>query len=780
MQSKQKLIVFPTSRAIREYIQHEKQQNTLLPFCLTIDDFFKKSFTYSHKKLIDEEQKLLFLKESINFDDFKKLGISSKFTHFLKQSDYIFRFFSEVSSEKIDIESISDNDTYEFYKEHLQILQKVKDNYIQKLEEYSFIDKVNEYKYLKINNSFLDKFESIELFFEGYFTKVEFDKILEISKILTLRINLFTNEYNKKSFEIFENIDLVLEKDNFYKLDISNKKVLEKTLLEHINKDVEIKGFNSRVSQIAYIKTVVARCVEEGINPSNIALILPDESFAKNIRLFDDEGYFNYAMGIDIFNSKTYKLLHTVYKFMNEQDIKNSDANNFYEINRELIDSFKNSWDKKITIEFYEMLITSIFDYESNKELKEKLNELFYRLSKLFFSTAQNILVKEAIKIIIQKISKLTLDDINSGKVTVMGLLESRTIKFDAVIICDFNESFIPKASLKDKFLSTNIKQKANLPTLNDRENLQKYYYKRLVDNSKKVFVSYVHNDTNSISRFANELFNFKDENRLFDNNYKHILYKSSKIEHFDDIVSLDIDLSKLQWSATSLKIYLQCKRKFYLQYIAKLKEHDISLKPKGYELGDIVHKVLYEYYENYSNSYDDLLRLFDKYSNKNPFLTLDLEVWKKRLKEFFVLEQERLKCCSVIHKEMPFNFEYQGIEIKGVIDRVDKCDDRYLVLDYKTSSSLKVDTLKNYEKSSDFQLEFYYLAILEQFKTSNIETYYYDLNSTKLLKEIAVEEKLDLLRDIFVSLKTQKVVFDKCEEKSTCQFCHYNTICNR
>ena len=80
-------------------------------------------------------------------------------------------------------------------------------------------------------------------------------------------------------------------------------------------------------------------------------------------------------------------------------------------------------------------------------------------------------------------------------------------MEFDAVIICDFNESFIPKISIKDKFLSTKLKQLSNLPTQFDRENLQKYYYKRLVNSSKNVFISYVNSDINQISRFANELF---------------------------------------------------------------------------------------------------------------------------------------------------------------------------------------------------------------------------------------------------------------------------------
>ena len=46
---------------------------------------------------------------------------------------------------------------------------------------------------------------------------------------------------------------------------------------------------------------------------------------------------------------------------------------------------------------------------------------------------------------------------------------------------------------------------------------------------------------------------------------------------------------------------------------------------------------------------------------------------------------------------------------------------------DYKTSSSLKVDSLKNYEKSNDFQLEFYYLAMSEIYKTDKVNAFYYD-----------------------------------------------------
>ena len=52
---KKKLLVFPTSRAIRNFISLQKSRNTLLPFTLTIDEFLKKSITFNNMKYCEEE-----------------------------------------------------------------------------------------------------------------------------------------------------------------------------------------------------------------------------------------------------------------------------------------------------------------------------------------------------------------------------------------------------------------------------------------------------------------------------------------------------------------------------------------------------------------------------------------------------------------------------------------------------------------------------------------------------------------------------------------------------
>ena len=288
------------------------------------------------------------------------------------------------------------------------------------------------------------------------------------------------------------------------------------------------------------------------------------------------------------------------------------------------------------------------------------------------------------------------------------------------------------------------------------------------------------------MARTNGKFADFKFSNEVVDNKYEHILYKKHKLSHFNKEVSLDIDLSTLTWSATSLKDYLQCKRKFYFKHITKLNEHHFSLKPQGFELGSIIHKILEDFYYNTSaideTSQEKLNSLFNKQKIQNPFLMLDLEIWKRKLVKFIELEKQRFDTgISIYALEKSFNINYKGINLKGVIDRVDKTKEGYEIIDYKTSASLKVDTIKTYEKTSDFQLEFYFLALKDKIHDGSLfQPYYYDLNKMTLLKEIVLEQKLELFDEVLKELHTQTVQFDKCEDKSICSYCTYSTICDR
>jgi len=132
----------------------------------------------------------------------------------------------------------------------------------------------------------------------------------------------------------------------------------------------------------------------------------------------------------------------------------------------------------------------------------------------------------------------------------------------------------------------------------------------------------------------------------------------------------------------------------------------------------------------------------------------------------------------KIFEVEKKFNLTHKGINIKGAIDRIDKYpDNTYEIIDYKTSASLKVDTIKTYENSTDFQLEFYYLSQRDKMIK---DVCYYSLSDVTMKNEEVLEEKLALLDLHFLALKTQKVNFTCTDDLKQCTYCTYKTICQR
>ncbi len=82
---------------------------------------------------------------------------------------------------------------------------------------------------------------------------------------------------------------------------MSTTNILNKDKIEKKNNNVVIKGFSSRINQVAFIKKSITELINNDVEASKIALILPDESFSSTISLFDNEEYFNYAMGLNIY-----------------------------------------------------------------------------------------------------------------------------------------------------------------------------------------------------------------------------------------------------------------------------------------------------------------------------------------------------------------------------------------------------------------------------------------------------------------------------------------------
>ncbi len=781
---KNSLVVFPTSRAIRYHLSSLKNQNQLLNKNIAIGEFFSLvTLEKENKNFCDKNLKILYLKEAISSIDIEALGFSGDFSTFLKQSDYIFRFFTETANEYIEFDTLLEFDTYALYSDHIEILKNIQKNYREILEINGYTDTFLMPKNYRLNLDYIEQFETITINLEGYLSAFEFTIISEISKVCKTYINITFNEYNQKNKELFGKLKDELETGYSYSIDLTNMKIIKDKEQLSLNQNITISPLSSQLEQIAFIKYHITQMVQNGIDPEKIAVIIPNEQFATSLELFDEEHYFNFAMGRGISDRKIAKVLRVINKILIDFEPKDLEKFNFLGIKEEeFVTIFRDNWNRQITKEIFEQIINYLFSLEEDEEVLEKLEHLKISLDILLFTNigtnTLNLKTKEFIKLFSNELSNITIDDVSGGKITVLGILETRAVEFDGVIVCDFNDDKIPKLSIKDKFISTKIKELSGLPTITDRENLQRYYYKRVFDKASQIAICFIDDEQSVMSRFIVQLFeNYKEY--LVKKEYKTILYTPKQLQHFSSNIVLDIDLSKQSWSATSLKSYLTCKRQYYFNYIAKIKEHTISIKPQNFEVGSIIHNCLEEAVKKETLTNEFIHNYLVSFQKSNPYLVLELELWKKKLEK--LVEFEKIRMANEIQiqsVEQPFNLVYKGINIKGKIDRIDKHNDGiFEILDYKTSSSLKIDTPKNYEESTDFQLEFYYLSQRDKMIKS---VGYYDLNDSSIKSEVMLKEKLEYLDMHLQRLKTTTVNFECTDKVSNCQFCTYSTICQR
>ena len=779
------LTIYATSRAIRIDLKESLKTDALLSKQMSIGEFEKKALLVPNRIFIDEDTRILLLKEASDFSTFKELQIDREFFAFLKNSKFLFSFFDELAVEKIEIEKLYEVDIYASYLEHLDILSTLQKRYIALLDEHNYCDKMILPKVYQINSSFIASFEKIELFLEGYLNNFEFELLMSAASISTLIIDLQTNIYNQKMIDRFNYIGFDLEIDMHYKLNLSDISI------EYMEKNSSYKPIyktfssNSKILQSAFIKKSIYDFLKAGLKPQEIVVILPDSNFADLLSVMDDEGNFNFAMGRSFTQTFLYKNISALYEYSQDPNLENRHRIIRLGYTKEEVDTRVKRWSGVLNGgEVVEEFLSFVKDKDGEEvEIYKKELHLFSKL----IPTFAHYKFTNILHLFLNRLKTCSVDDVSGGKITVMEVLETRGVGFEGVIVVDFNDGIVPTRSQKDMFLSSDLRSLAKLPTSKDRENLQKYYYKRLFERAKYVNISYVEDEQNSPTRFIDELLIDSSYHDKRVDDYHDILFSPTlQKEHFiQEDLFLEYDFTKVELSSTSLKCYLDCKRKYYYKYILKLKEAKIPKEDSDERIiGIYLHDALKEFYKDKKSvvDSDELYQFLQKElylrSQRDEVLRFHIDMWLERLREFCINEVEYFKeGYSVYSCEKSLKTDYLGFKLSGNIDRIDKKDGKYYVLDYK-SGKISKSTKKSLETQSDFQLQFYDILVSTLGEVADV--LYYDLKSGKRVYDEFFDEKLLLLETHLKDLKKIDQNFTMCEDLKSCIFCPYTKLCDR
>jgi len=775
-------IVLPSARAIRHEQQMQTSETLFLPHYITMSDFIAKLTLVEGYKLIDEDSRVLLLLEASDFHAFSNLQIERNFFTFTKNSAYIFKFFEELSAELYDINELANADVYAEYEEHIAILQELYRRYEKLCNEKKLLDRIFLPKLYAFNESYAKAQHNVLIQLDGYLTNFELALLQKATEFTAVRVRFWATSFNEKMQNRFRELGFVLEKGFMYELSLNSREILKK---EKIEKDYRLtcNSFGESVLQIAFVQQKIYEFVQKGYKAENIAVVLPNEAMAPLLKSFDEKSNLNFAMGESYKNTSIYIKLSATLSAI-EQDSKENEAR-VQRVGDELFLLLHSIYYKKVSEVDFIAVMQEILTFFTNKQEKKIFLEELHKIEKIL-TFMQDMGVKSLMNIFMQRLSMRTLDDVRGGKVTVMGVLETRSVAFDAVIIIDFDDKNVPKRSDKDMFLNTQIRKSAGLPTMNDRENLQKHYYAMLMQRSKEVAISYVSSSQSSGSRFLKEL-GIEEKNIYSEIAFAEILFKRAKKEEIEEEeIVQEYSFKDRELSATRLKTFLTCKRRYYYKYMKQIQNHEIPKDmPQEHAIGNVVHNALREvyakedYYTDARKLQSDIEEALDRFCGESELDKYLVAMQKKRLQGFVEAEIERFRQgWRVVATERYLKTSFAGITIVGQIDRIDKKENALAVLDYKTGSYTLANK-NNFMDATDFQLAFYYLLAGSLGDVQSCG--FYDLKESRIVPESFLQEKLEVLQShIKDLLRIESINFEKCEDMRACQFCEYAILCGR
>lgn len=355
--------------------------------------------------------------------------------------------------------------------------------------------------------------------------------------------------------------------------------------------------------------------------------------------------------------------------------------------------------------------------------------------------------------------------------IQVMGLLESRNIDFENIIMLDTNEGVIPPTGRSPSFVPEKLRVGFQMPTMKQNDAMFAYYFYRLLQRSSNIFLLYNNvssgSSSSELSRYFQQLI-FESGLEITQKQQKQyikpVLNKRIVIEKTSDVVrKLDnYDSCKRanckRLSASAINMYLDCRMKFYFRHIARLKEVDKVdefIEPNLF--GSILHYVIEMIYNEYIETrethivepqvFNELAQLteakideaFSEYFKYQPFRNKTFTGNQLIIKE--VIKKHIYSILKIDKNIAPFEIvsleegkTYNGIldiktgggtksiGLKGIIDRVDKVNGVIRIVDYKSGHADKkfkdISSLFNRElnkRNSAIMQVFFYLMLYKQ-----------------------------------------------------------------
>ena len=538
--------------------------------------------------------------------------------------------------------------------------------------------------------------------------------------------------------------------------------------------------------------------------------------------------------------------------------------NRFYASPDEIMESAKNEQLKSL----FRLLF---FGWEKPGQFTEKLKNLLQKLQTLpAISEKKNILLCFQLTLMMQmvklaegifsdqkqhfgfqSIQKILLQLMGRKEVSlkgepltgiqVMGMLETRNLDFERVIILGANEGILPKTGFQESFIPYDLRSAYKLPLQRTKTAVASYHFFRLLQRTRHAVI--IFNSVpdvmggGEVSRFVLQI-----ENELTKRNPQiRVIRKvvnvpmagpgnrqETTIRKEPDVIRQLKKMAEKGISPSALNAYVRCPLQFYYRYVAKIEvpeQPEVSVQSDTF--GSVVHGVLEKLYKPHKGKLIDskklktylqqnlealLLQEFQKNYGSHDLKygrnLLIYNVARKYVERFVqneirMLDKEPLVLADT-EKAVSATLDVDGypVKLKGFIDRIDKNpgNGKIRIIDYKTGSvdpkDLKLKTWesviteKKYAKAMQV-LTYAWLNSREQqgrvdvvpgiisLKTAHSMFLPLTFPDAESFAE-AIGQIEDMLKALITRIFDKEIPFSRTDDAKGCEYCDFKNLCNR
>lgn len=381
-------------------------------------------------------------------------------------------------------------------------------------------------------------------------------------------------------------------------------------------------------------------------------------------------------------------------------------------------------------------------DSEEEKITKAFVYSIFKVINKLinYYAKHQHIDTIETLFAIYKQIidlAEVSFEGEPLNGLQIMGVLESRVLDFDTVIVTSMNEGKFPAGKSQNSFIPYDVKRELGLPTFKEKDAIYTYHFYHLLQRAKNIYLLYNTEseglDGGEKSRFITQLEVEKQKNHtitheIYNAELPDVAYRPIVIPKSESVMLRLREIAANGFSPSALTSYIRNPIQFYMQKILRIREvEEVEENIALNTLGTIIHETLRVLYEPFIGKFlsaediknnirqidDEVLKQFKIVYKEGEIKKgrnlLAFEVAKRNVLNFLKLELQEIENGDAVqiialektyerlleHPSLPF-----PVLIKGNVDRIEQRNGKIRIVDYKTGKvEAKEIALKQWDK---------------------------------------------------------------------------------